>query len=165
VNSWPFKGLYVNRIPHWTSIEHWMSHFGLPSTDDLLYALQATITLHDDTIPALQNAAQRHALILLTSNDPILLNAKLDTLAIKRYFTHVISIPEQYGRWKKDSTVFARLLTELRLRPEELLHVGNDQTEDYDAPRSVGIDAVLIDRNGKHADHVITSLHELTSII
>jgi FMN phosphatase YigB (HAD superfamily) len=154
-----YKARYINPIKHWTSIDHWFAHFHLKGRETL-YELRHYVKTYDDAVPALEAAAQRHTLILFTANDDHLLQIKLEATGIKKYFDHTISAPSRYGTWKKDSTAYTRLLDDLHLAPEAVLHIGNSRTEDYDAPRAAGIQALLLDRND-HTPGTITTLHAI----
>ena len=149
-----YAAQYIERIPNWTSIDYWLKRFHL--TNDGLDTLAKHITLFEDAIPALEALARDHELLLCTANDETLLQLKLDATRIRPYFSHVISVPSRYGTWKKNSTTYERMLNDLGLRPEHVLHVGNDTHQDHDSPKAIGIHALLLDRTGKKPGSIST---------
>ncbi len=67
--------------------------------------------------------------------------------------------------WRKPSPEFFRAIEErLNLRPDELLLVGDDVANDYDAARAAGWRALLIDRTGTR-DGAIHSLADVPSAL
>ncbi len=62
----------------------------------------------------------------------------------------------------KDKMVYRKLLKVLKIKPEQMVHVGDDLEFDYEAPRLLGIKSFFLDRSGKQeGEFVIHSLKEL----
>ena len=68
--------------------------------------------------------------------------------AVGNYFTHVFSAPSDFGSVKKDREFYRRVLDSLGVDPGEVVHVGDHRRFDYEAARSIGINAFHLDRDG-----------------
>jgi putative hydrolase of the HAD superfamily len=64
------------------------------------------------------------------------------------YFTHVFSAPSDYQSVKKDQSFYRKILDTMRIKPSEVVHVGDHPKYDYLAARSIGIEAYHLDRKG-----------------
>jgi len=64
--------------------------------------------------------------------------------------------------WRKPAAqIYSYALERLGARPETAVFVGDDRRWDYDGPRSVGIEAVLLDRDGMMEDLVEDRVRDL----
>ncbi len=64
-------------------------------------------------------------------------------------FLHISS---EIGRRKPSRDFFTHVADDLRLSPEQILFVGDDRTNDYDAAIAIGMHARLVDARRKHVD-------------
>jgi putative hydrolase of the HAD superfamily len=62
---------------------------------------------------------------------------------------------------KPDPRIFRRALERLGAEPSEALHVGDSPEHDLAGARAVGIAALLVDRRGAPAPHVLAGLGTL----
>ncbi len=73
------------------------------------------------------------------------------------------------GAVKPNPRIYLKCLRELDLSPEEAVMVGDDPYLDVEAPKSLGMRAVLLAREPKReppaADAVISSLDELEEVL
>jgi len=57
-------------------------------------------------------------------------------------------------------------LSKLKIKPEELVHVGDNREFDYRSPKKIGIKSIYLNRDKKYrGNHVIYSLSELKNAI
>lgn len=83
----------------------------------------------------------------------------------------ILVFSDEAGAAKPDPAVFRRAAASLQIRPEELVHVGDRESNDIEGPRSFGARAVLytgvVDRHAgdTQADAVCRNLAELPAII
>lgn len=64
-------------------------------------------------------------------------------------FLHISS---EIGRRKPSPDFFKRVVDDLRLPIEQILFVGDDRTNDYDAAIAIGMHARLVDARRQHVD-------------
>ena len=62
-----------------------------------------------------------------------------------------VTIPANAGVSKPDPRIFAYALARHAIGPGEALHVGDSPGDDYDGATAAGIDALLLDRDNRHA--------------
>jgi putative hydrolase of the HAD superfamily len=88
----------------------------------------------------------------------------MNQLEIHEYFdTFVIS--SEAGHAKPDPNIFHLALKETVADPKECLHIGDNIHNDFHGPRALGIQALLLDRDGEFESigdqHKIGSLKEI----
>jgi putative hydrolase of the HAD superfamily len=117
----------------------------------------------DDVVPTLEGLRDDGYLLGVISNfepwlEDLLIRLSLDTLLPVR----VISGLE--GVEKPDPTIFELTLARCGMAPAEVVYVGDIPDFDIAPTAALGMFAVLIDRRGRHPDHVgarVTDLRQL----
>ena len=118
--------------------------------------------LFPDAIPMLHGLKESGFLVGAVSNWEPRLPELCENLGIAQYFDFMV-VSEVQGYAKPGTRLFELALERATARPEEVIHVGNDPLEDIDPAESLGIRAVLIQRDGSdeiHHSPRITSLKE-----
>ena len=124
---------------------------------------------YEDTLPALKELRLRGFRTAIVSNTSwgspaALWRGEIARLGLNSYMDCVV-LDRDVG-WRKPSKRIFEFATEnLRVHPSECLFVGDEPKWDVAGPRAVGIEAILIDRNGtilSPEEQTIKSLHELT---
>jgi putative hydrolase of the HAD superfamily len=103
--------------------------------------------LFDDVLPTL-DALRAHGLRLgLLSN-----TARDLDLFVEHHGLVVDAVltSRLHGKTKPHETIFLRMLELLDVRPEEAAMVGDTLEDDVEGARSVGMRAVLVDRDGRY---------------
>ena len=79
----------------------------------------------------------------------------------------IVVVIDSIGKMKPDKEIFLHALKKLDVKPYEALFIGNQIEEDYNGPRNVGMEALLIDRENKTEENVdkIRSLEEILEIL
>ena len=126
------------------------------------YAQRNTVELYSDVLPELQRLGASYRLLALTNG-----NADLRRIGIAHHFELVITA-RSAGWAKPDPRIFASLLAGAGLAAGEVLYIGDEPLADVEGPRTAGIDAVWINRNGAAWPaelapplRTVTNLHEL----
>lgn len=133
-----FDGL----VAHFQKPQHWSVY---PEVPEVLSGLRASgyrlsvVSNWDSSLPAL-----------------------LDRLDLSRHFDHII-VSALIGSSKPSARIFEVALSHASVSPSEALHVGDSLEEDYEGARSLGLDALLLDRHEVNQDLAdsITSLSEI----
>jgi len=81
----------------------------------------------------------------------------LEHLGISKFFRHVF-ISSELGADKPDPEIYRRALNVTRLKPDEVLHVGDDPERDWQGATAAGLSIFQLDRRKN-------SLRDLLSII
>lgn len=118
--------------------------------------------VYPDVVPALETLTARGFPLAVVSNWDSYLPSLLERRGLSRYFRAVsVSAIEETG--KPGAAIFHRTCARLDVKAAEVLHVGDSLRDDYEGARAAGLQALLLDRRGEHADlgERIASLAEL----
>lgn len=116
---------------------------------EVFFAARQCVTLYDDVPDALQFLAARFPLVSLSNG-----NADLQRVGIAPYFRAEISARE-FGVGKPDPRIFHAAAGAVDLRPEDLLHVGDDATLDTLGALNAGMQAVWLNRSDHLWPHAL----------
>jgi len=105
-----------------------------------------TYKIYDDSLPALKDLKKRGFTIGLISNVVQDMNSVYDELGLKSFLTFKVTSAE-VGYDKPHPEIFQAALNKAKAKPQEAIHVGDQYDLDIIGAKSVGINAVLIDRN------------------
>jgi putative hydrolase of the HAD superfamily len=122
--------------------------------------------LFPDTVVALEACRARGLGLAVISNWDRRLPRILDDLGLTPWFDH-ITVSSLAGVEKPAPEIFLSTVEALRVPREEVLHVGDSPREDYAGAREAGLQARLIDREGRFVDgayRTVASLVELADL-
>src|SRR5688572_25296303 len=111
---------------------------------EVFFAARQRVTLFDDSKPSLEYLSQRFPLVSLSNG-----NADVHRVGLGMYFRAAISARE-FGVGKPDPRIFHAAAGAVEVKPEEVLHVGDDATLDALGALNAGMQAAWINR----ADHL-----------
>ncbi|MGE5214443.1 MAG: HAD-IA family hydrolase [Nitrospirota bacterium] len=100
--------------------------------------------LYPDVVDALRQLRERFELAVISNFDGRL-RLILQHLGISRYFSHIF-VSSELGADKPDPEIFRRAITIMHLRPDEIVHVGDDPERDWKAAARVGLLVFRLDR-------------------
>lgn len=151
----------------WVSVyEMMLEALELPSGDGLRDTLYETFTdranyaLFDDVRPALERLGSDGYVLGIISNFEAWLDDLLADLGVRETFSvRVISGTE--GVEKPDPRIYRLALERSGVDAREAAYVGDNPEFDIDPPAALGMFPVLIDRRGRHIDHVGTRIADL----
>jgi putative hydrolase of the HAD superfamily len=105
--------------------------------------------LYDDALPTLAELRQHGLRIGLLSNSARDLDAFVShhALTADAVLTSVL-----HGKTKPHETIFRRMLELLDVEPEEAVMVGDTLEDDIEGARAVGMQALLVDREGRYPE-------------
>ncbi len=116
------------RIADWL-VEHWRDPGLWPRTPG--------------TPEVLAELCRRGLRLAAVSNWDVLLPEILAAMGLAGYFERIYA-SAALGVPKPDPAIYQRALAELGLRPEEVLFVGDRPEPDYEAPKRLGMRALLV---------------------
>ncbi len=147
----------------WYDIKYWLRRFGLDvDWRTLLSASMDEIEAYPEAVRVVEGLGKAHRMVVLTNAVREFADMELEASGLDRHFVQVFSATSDFGMVKKDARFYDRVCRELKLGPEDLIHVGDHLDFDYRAASSAGIRAYFLDRSGEHkGDHVLRSLDEL----
>jgi HAD superfamily hydrolase (TIGR01549 family) len=119
--------------------------------------------LYEDALPTLDALRSRGLKIGLLSNSARDLE---EFVAHHRLTVDAVLTSQAHGKTKPHETIFRRLLDLLGVVAGEALMVGDTVEDDVDGALAVGMQAVLVDREGRYPDRdSIPDLRALVNLI
>ena len=132
---------------------------------DVFFAERQRVTLFDDALPALEFLAQRYPVVALSNG-----NADIQQIGLGRFFRASISARE-FGVGKPDPRIFHAAAGAVDVRPEDVLHIGDDATLDGLGALNAGMQAAWLNRSDQLWPHeqepqvTLTELGELRALL
>jgi HAD superfamily hydrolase (TIGR01549 family) len=132
---------------------------------DIFLAYRNRVRPYPDVVPALSRLQPHYQLTSLTNG-----NASAEQSAIGHFFTLSLTSAAA-GIAKPDKGIFMQLSRMTRLKPREILHVGDDPHNDIVGASAAGLRTAWINREGRaweiepDADFQISDLHELCDVL
>jgi HAD superfamily hydrolase (TIGR01549 family) len=124
-------------------------------------------SLFPDTLPILERLKRRGVPMGIISNYGTHLLDLLPKLGIFDYFEFIF-VSAIVGVAKPHPKIFQMAIEEAGVPPNQLLYVGDNLSDDFEAALQVGIDAVLINRPGREptiAPRMINSLLDVEQLV
>ena len=81
----------------------------------------------------------------------------LQHLGISKFFTHIF-VSSEVGADKPDPEIYRRALRFIDLKPNEVLHVGDDPERDWEAASAAGLSIFRLDRRKKSLRDLLATL-------
>jgi putative hydrolase of the HAD superfamily len=116
--------------------------------------------LYDDVLPTLEALRELGLKIGLLSNSARDLDA---FVAHHRLAVDAVLTSGSHGKTKPHETIFRRMLELLEVAPEEAAMVGDTIEDDIEGARAVGMQALLVDREGRYGAGV-TAVDDLRAV-
>jgi putative hydrolase of the HAD superfamily len=100
--------------------------------------------LYSEVVEVLEKVQPRFQLAVISNFDGRL-RFILEQLGISKFFPRVF-VSSELGADKPDPLIFRRALDLANLKPDQVLHVGDDQERDWNAAAAVGLPIFKLDR-------------------
>src|SRR6184192_3966114 len=108
-------------------------------------------------VPGVLEQLEPHFQLGVISNFDGRLRFILEHLGITKFFTHVF-ISSEIGADKPDLEIFRRALEFIGLKPNQVLHVGDDSERDWKAASEAGLSIFRLDRQKNSLRALLTIL-------
>ena len=159
MNFW--KSLVFNVFQHSGGLENFEHYF------EIIYeAFERKDHWHifDDVISSdlLRKLKQSGVTLGVVSNWDSRLHTILKSTGLADYFDFILASAE-VGSAKPDKKIFIEAIRRSEVNSQEICHIGDDFRADIQGAHSVGIEAILIDRNKKQKNDftTVSSFQEL----
>ncbi|MHA1835881.1 MAG: HAD family hydrolase [Candidatus Odinarchaeia archaeon] len=143
----------------WYDIDYWFNKFGLNDYNSILDQYKDQITYYPDTFEVLKELNKKYTLIIISNASlPFL---KRTTEKIKHYFKKIISTTSEFKQIKANPEVYLKICNQLNIKPQELVHIGDHEQQDFQIPAKIGVKTFLIKRDGgKKGKKIVKNLTE-----
>jgi len=108
-------------------------------------------------VPGVLEQLQLRFQLAVISNFDGRLRFILEHLGISKFFAHIF-ISSEIGADKPDPEIFRRALKLVELKPDEVLHVGDDPERDWEAASAAGLSTFRLDRPTNSLRDLVTML-------
>lgn len=133
----------------WYLPDYWFKRFNLDVDPlNILKKMRNELEIYKDAIETLEELYDRYELIVVSNASREFLEVELEK--IKDYFSKIYSCVSDFGEVRKKPEVYLRVCRSVNIQPKQIVHVGDHYKFDYIVPKSVGINAYLVDRYGKY---------------
>ena len=130
---------------NWISPYYWIKRFGIKKNLlEILKMLKEKPIVYEDTHEVLEKLSKKYKIIISTSHPPEFLEVSLKKIDISKIDKTFCSL--KYGLSKEDKEFWETILKELKIKPNEIIHIGDLYKSDYLIPISVGMNAFLLKR-------------------
>ncbi len=145
----------------WYLPEYWFNELGIEKKpSDLLKDYTCEICIYPEVRGVLERLKEKYTLIACSNAPRMFLEESIKGLC--EYFTHTFSSTSDFGMVKKLPDFYFNIFEVLRIKPYEMVHVGDHFEFDYEVPRSAGVKSFFLDReNNRNGEHVLRDLSEL----
>ncbi|OGW86026.1 MAG: hypothetical protein A3C35_04005 [Omnitrophica bacterium RIFCSPHIGHO2_02_FULL_46_11] len=129
------------------------SHGGMPRFDEFFAALHRSFEekhlweIYPEVVSVLKELRKRGLTLGIVSNWDLRLQKVVKNLGLISYFHFLVS-SSVCGATKPSPKIFKEALKKAGVKPEETIHVGDTYEEDFVGAKSLGIQALLLNRNG-----------------
>lgn len=149
---------------NWYDINYWISYFGLEiSPNKIFEKYEPRVQIYPEVAPLLEELKKNFILIVITAMPREFLIPKMKKL--EKYFKFSFSALSDFKELK-NFEIYSKISKALKVRPEQMLHIGDHWEFDYLAAQEAGMNAIYLDRsNTKKGKFIINSLREVKKII
>ncbi|MCW4033089.1 MAG: HAD family hydrolase [Candidatus Bathyarchaeota archaeon] len=155
-----YKKIGEDRI-EWYDINYWFNRFGLTNYKNLLKQHAHEIFIYPEVQQVLDELGKYYMLIINSNSAREFL--ELEISEIKSNFSHIFSAPSDFKQTKKSTLVYSEICKFLKVKPKEMVHIGDNWAHDFIAPRKIGIVSFLLDRTkenqGENIVHDLKQFH------
>jgi putative hydrolase of the HAD superfamily len=152
----------------WYDITYWFKYFNLPGRwENLLEEYRDKIRLFPEVKEVIGNLVQYYDLIITSNAAREFVEVELKEAGIEDYFTRIFSATSDFRQVKKTPQFYKQICKIMGTGPSDAIHTGDHYEFDYIVPKSIGIKAYYLDRDGKKPKDSFTvkNLKEFATLI
>lgn len=142
----------------WYDVQYWFNYLGLGSSEPVIQGCLAKIAYYREITEILPALAGEYKLIVASGTPIELLHCLLRD--IEPYFVRIFSSISHY-RQVKNPDFYLSICAEMGVRPNQVIHVGDNWQFDFLNARQAGLNAFYLDRSGKNHQESISDLSQL----
>lgn len=144
---------------NWYLPDYWLKKLGIKNElKELVEQSLVALRFYEDAISFLEKVKNKFTLIVASGVPSSLMLPALDVLKVKFY--KVYSSTDMFIVGKPPS-FYNFILEDLRIRPSQIIHIGDDKLNDLENPAKVGIKGYLVNRkNGSDLNSLLKLLEQ-----
>lgn len=147
---------------NWYDPQYWFDTFKLDYKPvEILKDLKRHIFVFPEVINVLKELKTKYKLVILTRSTKDFVQVKTEAEGLKNYFDKIFSAISDFKQVDKHQGIYQTMLDELGVKPNEIIHIGNELKNDYETPTSLGIKSFIVSRDGKiRGNFVVKNFNE-----
>jgi len=152
----------------WYDITYWFKYFELPGRwENLLEAHRDKIRPFPEAKDVLGDLAQYYDLIVTSNAAREFVEVEIKEAEIENSFARIFSATSDFRQVKKTPQFYTQICEIMETEPSSAIHIGDHYEFDYLIPKSLGIKAYYLDRDGKRSkdSFTVTNLKEFATLI
>jgi FMN phosphatase YigB (HAD superfamily) len=152
----------------WYDIKYWFEYFRLPdSWENLLEEHRDKIRAFPEVKKVMDDLVQYYELIVTSNAAREFVEVEIREAEIEAYFVRIFSATSDFRQVKKTPQFYEQICTIMETEPSHAIHVGDHYEFDYIVPRSLGIEAYYLDRDGRRPkdSYTVKNLREFANLI
>jgi len=168
VKEYVFKEYYKigENKKEWYDIDWWFKHFKINGRwQTLLDKYRFAVEIYPDTLETIKKLSKKFDLIIISNAKREFIEIQIEETKIKGYFSHTFSSLSDFDIVKKMPKVYKQICDKLKIKTNEMIHVGDSREFDFESPQKIGIISYHIDREkiqkGKNVIHSLFDLEKL----
>jgi HAD superfamily hydrolase (TIGR01549 family) len=132
----------------WYLPEYWFSELEIDANpQDLIKEYICEICIFPEVPEVLERLKERYTLIACSNAPRMFLEESIKGLC--KYFNHTFSSTSDFAMVKKLPDFYHNVFDALKIKPEEMAHVGDHFEFDYEVPAKAGVKSFFLDRKNK----------------
>ena len=152
----------------WYDITYWFKYFELPGRwENLLEEHRDKIRPFPEVRAVIEDLAQYYNLIVISNAAREFVEVEIKDVGIENSFTRIFSATSDFQQVKKTPQFYKQICEIMKTEPSDTIHTGDHYEFDYLVPKSVGIKAFYLDRDGTKPKDSFTvkNLKEFATLI
>ena len=152
----------------WYDIRYWFEYFRLPGRwENLLEEYRDKIRPFPEVNKVLEDLVQYYDLIVTSNAAREFVEVEIREAEIEDYFVRIFSATSDFRQVKKAPQFYEQICNIMERKPSNAIHVGDHYEFDYIVPRSLGIEAYYLDRDGRRPKdrYTVKNLREFATLI
>ncbi|MEM2843217.1 MAG: HAD family hydrolase [Candidatus Bathyarchaeia archaeon] len=151
----------------WYDIKYWIKKFKLEiDWRKVLNKAKWRIKVYPDALSTLENLSKKYKLIINSNSPREFLNIELNETGISKFFAFTFSSTSDFNQVRKSEDYYAKICFILGIKPENMLHIGDNWKFDFEIPSKIGINALFLDRNKtKYGKFIIHDLNQIEEVL
>lgn len=134
----------------WYDITYWFEYLELPGRwENLMEKHRDKIRLFPEVKEVMEDLVQHYELIVTSNAAREFVEVEIREAEIEDYFTRIFSATSDFGQVKKTPQFYKQICEIMGRKPSNAIHVGDHYEFDYLVPKSLGMEAYYLDRDGE----------------
>ncbi len=129
--------------PEWYDIKYWFTKFDLGNHEPSMERYHHKVDYYPEVMEILSSFSKSYKLIATSGSAREFLHHLLR--GVEPYFHRIFSSTSDYKQ-PKTNDFYLKICENLKVTPDQILHVGDNWQFDYVSASEIGINAVFLDR-------------------